>query len=217
MTKTPLDPTRATATADPDRRALRRRFRQRRRRLPTSVRAAHAEAAARHFFAAGLQLSGRTFGAYVAADGELDPSPLLRRLLHPRRRLGLPVVGRGGTMDFYRVRRDTRFVTNRFGIAEPAPGTPWIPPLSIDVLLMPLVAFDDRGNRLGMGAGFYDRFLGRLPHRLRPRLIGMAHEVQRSDEALPTAPWDVPLDGVLTEAGWQPVERNRQQRTGSND
>lgn len=209
MTTPPPDPAPADRRDDAGRRDLRRTFRQRRRRLTPSVRAAHADAAARHFFAAGLQFAGRTFGAYVAADGELDPAPLLRRLLHPRRRLALPVVRRGGVMDFYRVRPDTRFVTNRFGIAEPAPGTPWVPPLSIDVLLMPLVAFDDRGNRLGMGAGFYDRFIGRLPPRLRPRLIGLAHEVQRSESPLPTAPWDVPLDGVLSEAGWQPLTRHR--------
>lgn len=215
MTTAPFDPTRPLPQDDGDRRALRRSFRQRRRRLTASVRAAHAEAAARHFFVAGLQFSGRTFGAYVAADGELDPAPLLRRLRHPRRRLALPVVRRGGVMDFYQVRPGTRFVTNRFGIPEPAPGTPWVPPLSIDVLLMPLVAFDDRGNRLGMGAGFYDRFIGRLPARLRPRLIGLAHEVQRSEAPLPAAPWDVPLDGVLSEAGWRPLERRR--ATGDED
>ena len=76
-------------------------------------------------------------------------------------------------------------------------------PLGLSLLFMPLVAFDDQGNRVGMGLGFYDRFLGRLPATLRPRLIGLAHEVQRSPARLEHKPWDIPLDGVITEAGWQ--------------
>jgi 5-formyltetrahydrofolate cyclo-ligase len=72
------------------------------------------------------------------------------------------------------------------------------------VLFMPLVAFDDSGSRLGMGAGYYDRYLGRLPGGLTPLLVGLAHEAQRSNTPLPGNPWDVPLDGVVTENGWQP-------------
>ena len=190
-----------------ERRALRQRFRTARRALDASAQTVHAEAVARHFFAAGLHLGARTLGLYQAADGELDPHPLIVRLLATRRRLALPVVGRRGTLDFYRFRRRTPLVPNRFGILEPAPGADYVAPLSIDLLLVPLVAFDDAGTRLGMGAGYYDRFLGRLPPALRPRLAGLAHEVQRSPTALPRDTWDVPLDGVLTEAGWQPFPR----------
>ncbi len=105
-------------------------------------------------------------------------------------------------MSFYRYRRHTPLVANRFGIPEPAPGAPHVAPLSVDLLLMPLVAFDCFGVRLGMGVGYYDRYLGRLPATMRPRLIGLAHETQRSLDPLPFAEWDVPLDGVITEQGW---------------
>lgn len=188
-----------------DRRALRRLFRSKRRQLPAAVEAAHAEAVARHFFASGLQLKGRTFALYCSndADGELSTAPLLARLLLTRKRLALPVVGRAGTMQFHRYRRTTRLVPNRFGILEPAPGAIVVSPLAIDLLVMPLVAFDERGVRLGMGAGYYDRFLGRLPAAMRPLLVGLAHGIQQSATPLPCASWDVPLDGVLTEAGWQ--------------
>lgn len=191
------------------RRELRRLFRNARRLLPPAVRKAHAEAVARHFFASGLQMRGRTIGAYFSndADGELSTTPLLARLLRieekNRKRLALPVVGRQGAMELYRYRRHTPLVPNRFGIPEPAPGAPHVPKLSLDVLLVPLVAFDEHGVRLGMGAGYYDRYLSRIPLPMRPRLIGLAHEVQRSGEPLPCAAWDVPLDGVVTEAGWQ--------------
>lgn len=186
-----------------ERRELRREFRRRRVALTSTEQLAHAEAVARHFFARGLQLRGRTIGAYVANDGELDPAPLLGRLLATRKRLALPVVRDDGSMEFYRFRSGTTLTPNRYGIPEPAPGAAYVGALSIDLLLVPLVAFDHFGVRLGMGAGFYDRFVGRLPQALRPRLIGLAHEVQRSLDPLPFAEWDAPLDGVLTERGWQ--------------
>lgn len=186
-----------------ERRELRREFRDRRRALSDSEQRRHAQAVAGHFFAGRLPFSGRTVGAYMASDGELDPMPLVNRLLATRKRLALPVVRRDGHMDFYRLRRDTRLVHNRYGIAEPAPGAAYVAPLSLDVLLVPLVAFDSLGTRLGMGAGFYDRFLSKVPGMLRPRLIGLAHACQHSLDPLPFDAWDVPLDGVITELGWR--------------
>jgi 5-formyltetrahydrofolate cyclo-ligase len=191
--------------ADGERRALRRLFRRQRKQLPAAAQAAHGEAVARHFFASGLQMKGRTLGLYFANDndGELSTAPLLARLLKTRKRIALPVVGKSDAMEFYHYRRRTPLIPNRFGILEPAPGALHVSPLSLDVLLVPLVAFDGNGVRLGMGAGYYDRYLGRIPSGMRPRLVGLAHEVQRSLHPLPAADWDVPLDGVLTEAGWQ--------------
>src|SRR5690606_29128219 len=121
-----------------------------------------------------------------------------------RKRIALPVVSGGGVMQFHRYRRATPLIENRFGICEPAPGAARVAPLAVDLLLVPLVAFDDAGVRLGMGAGYYDRYLGRIPPAMRPRLVGLAHEIQRSPDPLPAAAWDVPLQGVLTEAGWHP-------------
>jgi 5-formyltetrahydrofolate cyclo-ligase len=181
--------------------ALRRRFRALRRALDPDTQAAHSAALARHFFTSGLALAGRTIGLYVACDSEPDLELLERRLLDARKRLALPVIRNGNRLEFHRVKRNTPRIINRYGIPEPAPGAAYVAPMGIDLLLMPLVAFDDTGNRLGRGAGFYDRFLGGLPAALRPRLIGVAHEIQRSPERLPADAWDVPMDGVLTERG----------------
>jgi 5-formyltetrahydrofolate cyclo-ligase len=78
-----------------------------------------------------------------------------------------------------------------------------VPLRKLDVVLLPLVAFDRRGNRLGMGGGFYDRtFAPRGRGRVSaPRLIGLAHGFQQVAE-LVDQPWDVPLRGVLTDSGW---------------
>ena len=95
-----------------------------------------------------------------------------------------------------------QLLTNQYGIREPDPrrqqGRPtW----AIDVLLIPLVAFDAFGNRLGMGGGYYDRLLGDLARRpRRPKLVGVAYHFQQV-ESLPTEPWDQRLDCVISDNG----------------
>jgi len=87
---------------------------------------------------------------------------------------------------------------NRFGIGEPT--GPARALKQLDLLLLPLVGFSDDGGRLGMGGGFYDRTLGALKLEERPLLLGLAYAAQQV-EILPMDPWDVRLDGVLTERG----------------
>jgi 5-formyltetrahydrofolate cyclo-ligase len=94
-----------------------------------------------------------------------------------------------------------RWQRNRYGIAEPQ-GNAYAPLRSLHVILVPLVGVDARGNRLGMGAGFYDRALGRLRVGAwrRPRLVGIAHSCQQVAR-LQAQPHDVPLDALITERG----------------
>ena len=129
------------------------------------------------------------------------PSPRMKEL-QPGEREGPTPRRNSNRMSFFVHRLEAPLTRNRFGIEEPPLGAPWINTRALDLVLAPLVAFDDQGNRLGMGGGFYDRHFGNLPQCLRPLLVGVAHEVQCAD-ALPAAPWDVPLDGILTEAGWR--------------
>jgi len=188
---------------------LRRRYRRARRSLDAADQRRHGDAVARHLLNAGLLGSARRLGAYLAADGELDPRPLMARLARRSRILALPVLigpapgqrSWGGRMLFWHYRPGDPLQANRFALHEPASAHGYLPLLGIDVLLMPLVAFDDHGNRLGMGGGYYDRALGALPPRLRPRLVGLAHECQRLASPLTPCPWDVKLDAVVPEAG----------------
>ena len=90
---------------------------------------------------------------------------------------------------------------NRFGIAEPELGkNPTAPVWTLDIILLPLVAFDRAGNRMGMGGGFYDRTLARLNNSAmeRPLLIGLAHHCQEV-EHLQAQSWDIPLDIIATD------------------
>lgn len=177
-----------------------------RRALPIRVQRLHARQAGRIYRRSPLFLRYRRIGLYIANDGELDPAPIAACALAAGKRLYLPVLRRfpGGSLWFSDYPPGARLRNNRFGIPEPDLRThPPLPPWGLDVVLMPLVSFDASGNRLGMGGGFYDRTLAYLHHRRcwrRPLLIGLAHECQRSRQ-LPRRPWDIPLDGVLTENG----------------
>jgi len=182
------------------RRALRRELRRRRRGLPEQARRQAALAAARNARALPWLRRARHLACYWPADGELDPRPLVERLLTPGKVAYLPVVRPDGRLWFAPWRAGVAWRLNRYGIPEPCGQA--VPARALDLILLPLVAFDVRGYRLGMGGGYYDRTLAFLRHRLRhrPRLVGLAYSWQEV-ASLPAEPWDVPLDAVVTEAG----------------
>jgi len=200
-----MNPT-ADASNITERRALRRRFRSLRSALSPRAQKHHADAVLRHLLHSNLLLRRGSVAAYLTnhAEGELDCRPLIRQFWRMGRTVVLPAVGRTrGFMALYRYDPTTRLVVNRYGIAEPAADTDSVSLMTLSMVLLPLVAFDDDGGRLGMGGGYYDRFLGARPALLRPRLVGLAHEIQRSSTPLPCEPWDIPLDDIVTEAGWR--------------
>lgn len=185
-----------------ERKTLRRNMRRARRRLTPGERRLAAQRLARNLRGSDALRNATRIGVYRPHGGELDVLSGFRHGLLRGKQLYLPALDplRHGLLRFVRWDRDTRLVTNRFGIAEPCLrrnhfSETW----SLDLVLMPLVAFDEAGNRLGMGGGFYDRTLEALwRHPRRPRLVGVAYEFQRV-ASLPAAPWDVPLDGVITD------------------
>jgi 5-formyltetrahydrofolate cyclo-ligase len=188
----------AKSGAHSDRRRLRQRFRSLRRSLTSKAQRDHAETVARHAVVAGLPLAFQRFALYLGNDGELDPRALIARLLHHGKYVALPVLV-GDRLAFYPYHAGARLARNRFGIPEPdTRGTQRWPLATIGVVFVPLVAFDGRGYRLGMGGGFYDRSLASGG----PLLVGLAHGIQEADR-LPAASWDVPMDAVLTEHGYR--------------
>lgn len=154
-------------------------------------------------------LRASRIGLYWPADGELDPLPLLRLADGLGKQCYLPVLSpiRVGALRnkllFARHLPTQRIQANRFGIPEPrGRGRHLARPIALDLLIVPLVGFDDHCNRIGMGGGFYDRTLAYLRHHKhwrRPRLLGLAHECQRIT-AITRQPWDIRLDAIVTEA-----------------
>lgn len=145
----------------------------------------------------------RTLAAYLANDAEIDPALLLREAQAVGKRLLLPRL-RQKRLEFVAYRPSASLRRNRFNIPEPIGAA--VPLPRIDVVCVPLVGFDRRGGRLGMGGGFYDRtFAGRARENRGsvsgPRLIGLAYACQEVAQ-LPCEEWDVRLAGVVTEREW---------------
>src|SRR6056297_66853 len=188
--------------------ALRLEMRARRRALPPFRRRLANRAIVRRISTLAAFRRARSVALYWPADGEPDVRALAATAWRHNKRVLLPVVSQQGVMRFATWDRNTRFRRNRYGIPEPVARRFRAPATRLDLVVMPLVAFDDHGNRLGMGGGYYDRtfeFL-RLRKRWRkPHLIGVAYEFQRLP-ALPRVSWDVPLGGVVTEAGFRVLD-----------
>lgn len=185
-----------------DKTALRRDMRHRRR----TVSAEEARAASKHLLRLAkrhhLLLRNQRIGFYLPLGEEIDLIPLMNAALWLRKACFLPVVPPRGArrMWFSRITDRPAWYQNRFGIYEHG-SFQRVRAQQLDVLFMPLVAFDAQGNRLGMGGGFYDASLTYLRRRRayrKPKLIGVAYDFQHV-EALPYEPWDVPLDAVLTD------------------
>lgn len=191
----------STTTA---RRDLRSQVRAARRDLSRQQRRFAAEHCADQLIGQSVFRNAHRIAAYLPADGELDPTPIIERAWHMGKQVYLPVLIPQGEnrLWFAEYHPDTTLVANRFGILEPCGAVHTrVHPLALDLVLTPLVAFDALGHRLGMGGGYYDRSFAYLRrHRiwLRPRLIGLAYDFQRQAR-LPAAVWDVALQGIATD------------------
>lgn len=167
-----------------------------------SAFAAHGAAAGARLAGHGLAFlglpSGRIVSGFSAIRDEIDPSALLLRLHGEGHRLGLPVMqGKGLPLLFRAWAPGDAMGAATWGIAEPLPDKPALDP---DVVLVPLLAFDAEGYRLGYGGGFYDRTLARL-RAIKPVVaVGVAYDELKVD-AVPHQGYDERLDWVLTPSG----------------
>ena len=185
------------------RKELRQTLRQARRSLDRQARAEKEAAILRALTRHPRLKRLRHLALYWPSDGEVDLR-LFQGLKKPAQHSYLPVLARGSRLHFAPWTASSSLRLNRFGIPEPRiHPREYLRPSQLDAVLMPLVGFDEQGNRLGMGGGFYDRSFAFRHARRRwrkPLLIGVAFELQRC-APLPAAAWDVPLDGIVTEHG----------------
>jgi len=181
-------------------------MRLRRRALTPREQRQAAERLARHLTTLPDFVRSRHIALYWPNDGEVDPRPLAQRAWQAGKECYLPVLHpfEGRLLWFARWRPDTPLHPNRFGIPEPDPmGEPrWRAPY-LNLVLLPLVAFDRAGGRLGMGGGFYDRtfaFKNGGPGTIGPSLVGLAHACQEVPQLVRDS-WDIPLNAVVTDRG----------------
>jgi 5-formyltetrahydrofolate cyclo-ligase len=162
----------------------------------------HGAEASRKIAAHGLDFLGTNAGpivsGFAAIRDEIDPAPLMIWLQAEGFRLALPVMqGKGKPLLMRAWAPGDAMNPAAWGIAEPLGDKAAVEP---DVVLVPLLAFDSRGYRLGYGGGFYDRTLQRL-RKLKPVVaVGLAYDEQRVD-AVPVESYDQRLDWVLTPSG----------------
>ncbi len=185
-----------------DKSELRRRIRRLRRQLSPQQQRQAAHQLARHISSAPELIGKKRIALYWQNDGEIDPAIAIQQLLQRGKQVYLPVLHpfKPGHLLFVRYQPGMPMRNNRYGIVEPD----WrsghcLPAMLLSAILIPLVAFDERGARLGMGGGYYDRTLAFSRHsRQCPLLIGCAYELQKLPQ-LPMASWDVPMQMIVTE------------------
>lgn len=178
---------------------LRSSMRARRRELPADLRIQYNVSLNDILLRRLLQLPPCLVAAYLAFDGEPDLAASFGPLREAGFQLALPFIEKQGPasrMIFRHWQSDDVLSKNSMGFAEPALGEE-LPPSDMGVILMPLVAWDSNGARLGMGAGYYDKALESLANQPVPLRIGIAFDVQRCSE-IPTDPHDVPLHELIS-------------------
>ncbi|WP_406828348.1 5-formyltetrahydrofolate cyclo-ligase [Microbulbifer sp. ARAS458-1] len=188
-------------SALPAKTQLRKQIRAARRGLTTNQQRRASRRLCQRLARSPEMQRARHIGIYWPMDGEIDPRPLLARF--PGKHFYLPALPRPGrtTMTFIHWPGALLRYRNRYGIPEPVIGGGAVrAPQKLDMVLVPLVAFDPSGARLGMGAGYYDRTFAfkHLRPGSGPQLVGVAHQLQCVPK-LPAESWDIPLALVATD------------------
>lgn len=176
---------------------MRKRRRQQSRREQFQASQRITQIAMRHIGTA------HCYALFLGFDGEPDLRPLLRQLTAQGKQVVVPqLFDRERQMRFVAIPDNGKYRHNSFGIEEPTLGRT-VSLQSIDVMLMPLTAFDLKGHRLGMGGGYYDRLLNsRASSPLRrPLRVGVAFHWQEQP-AIPHQAWDITLHHVITDRRW---------------
>jgi len=187
----------------PDKNVQRRTAKQRLSELNSTEQTQHAKSITPHLLNDPTLSPASTILAYASFGNEFSLDPFITAALGAGKRIAIPSI------DWARKSMSAKQITNldadlipgRYDIRVPREGCPVVEPEQIDVILVPGLAFDRAGNRLGRGAGFYDRFISALKDSgHNPTLIGVCHHAQIVD-SVPTEPHDHRVDRVITELG----------------
>ncbi len=189
------------ATVAAEKAALRIRMLARRRSIPEKSLIEKSMAIAEYVITLAEVVNSRHVHLYLSnpAWAEVSTSTIVDRLTAMNKQLSVPVIQNG---DIWSAAFRKGDLVQPAPFGQPEPREPsMVDESNLDVLLMPLLAFDERGFRIGYGKGFYDRFLQRLSRQgITPCRIGLSFFQQKVD-ALPVDSWDEPLDAIVHEEG----------------
>lgn len=181
--------------------SLRHDLRSMRREITATQRVQLDQAIRKHLSKLIESVEACSLAAYWPFDGEPDIMPLCDRLSGNGVEIALPKIASSGKqMEFHDWRPGQTLEDNRFGISEPVSARKKSV-ADFSLILLPLVAYDPFGNRLGVGAGYYDRYLASVGDATTPLRVGIAYSLQEVELIEPHA-WDIPLHAVINENGW---------------
>ncbi|MCL6269245.1 5-formyltetrahydrofolate cyclo-ligase [Sansalvadorimonas sp. 2012CJ34-2] len=181
---------------------LRQQLRDNRRSLNKDQQKAASQKLLETITSHDFYIDSQHIAVYLARDGEIDPQLIVEDAWAKGKQVYLPVIDKSDwSMLFMPWSEDSVMVDNYYGIPEPDPKLYQpVAAKELDLVLLPLTGFDEQGNRMGMGGGYYDRafeFVGEQTQPTKPVLIGLAHECQKVEQ-IPTGHWDIPLTGIAT-------------------
>jgi 5-formyltetrahydrofolate cyclo-ligase len=191
-----MDPAEEQALRVRAKQELRGRMRGLRRVLPLTACAERSSAICARLCELAAFASARTLIGYTAYQKEADPAGALRVAEHARQTVGLVRIEDGGGLGLHRHREGDALEQNAFGIAEPLLQAERIAYEHVDLVIVPALAIDARGHRIGYGHGYYDRLLPQLPRAFK---VAIAYDFQLLMD-LPSTPGDVSVDCVVTDA-----------------
>ncbi|TAM58230.1 MAG: 5-formyltetrahydrofolate cyclo-ligase [Rhodanobacter sp.] len=183
------------------RRELRQSLAERRRALSPPERMTAAQGLRRSLEQLPEYLADNRVAGYWASDGELPLNLVIPPLAARGQQFLLPVVSPGKRLRFARWQSGEAVQPNRYGIPEPVAPGELLEPFQLDLVFLPLLGFDRRGQRLGTGGGYYDRSFAFLKKQVRPTeplLVGIAYAFQELPRIEAEA-WDVALDFIATD------------------
>ena len=179
---------------------LRARAKKARRSMSDWQRQECSTVIARRFLNDRSYRSARRIACYLPTWDEVDTRSVIAQAWRSGKKIFLPVIDGAHVMRFTETHPDTVLTLNRYGIWQPEADES-VRLLALDLVVTPVVVFDDSGHRIGMGGGFYDRCFRHLKHRrfwLRPKLVGFAFSCQRTEKILPN-PWDIRMSQVFSD------------------
>lgn len=192
--------------------SIRSQIRQLRNQLSSAIQSQHSRQATKHlqdFLKRNCyQMSEKSpvkVAAFLSQDGELETKNVINILQQdPKFQVYLPIIEQNSNMAFGYYPTSAQLEKNRLGMMQPKENAqqPRITANELDLVLTPLVAYDSKGYRIGMGGGYYDRTFALKQKHKPPFLIGWSHSCQQVSK-IDVNPWDIPLDFLITEKGWQ--------------
>lgn len=183
--------------------SLRNKLREKRRNLTDTQKNAAAKNCLMQFLTLPDMATIQHIAFYQAFDGEIDPALLIDYCWQHKKQCYLPVISKNNVLHFFPYSKESQLIKNQFHILEPSQSDKTLEMAAndLDLIVLPCVAFESHGHRLGMGKGYYDKTLYETINNRKsqkPFLLGLAYDFQKV-ETITTHEKDVKLDGVVTE------------------